>query len=373
MAKTVRYSSTSNKMFYMKKKNYRLKKEVKLFLLIILLSLTIFLSYMSFKNAFSSTNNTNVINYNEKGIADYTVYLKDNTHFDSDILPSGMEYVANIIDTVKMNFNYEIHTTEKLNFNYDYTIDAQLVIKKHNEEGILDTKNYNLVTSDGKDSTKDLFINEVVEINYDDYNAIVNDFKNQYGVSIDSYLVVSLNVSTVGSNNDLDKDLVSDNIMSINVPLSEQTVNVEIPTDTIDNVSYITDYDNVQITNPLFFGLMVMLGLVALIILFIIFKVLYKLFYNGDIYDRTIKKYLREYDRLIVTSRQPDLDEESFANKIRVMSIEELIDAHDSTGSPIIYYEVIPNEKSYFVIIDNSTIYKLTISRVYLENEKNSK
>ncbi len=90
-----------------------------------------------------------------------------------------------------------------------------------------------------------------------------------------------------------------------------------------------------------------------------------------DIYTRTVNKYLREYDRIIITSKQPDLDENNYANKVRVMSIEELIDAHDITKKPIIYYEVIPKEKSYFVIIADDTLYKLTISKVYLENPEN--
>ncbi|MEI3508978.1 MAG: hypothetical protein V8R01_07825 [Bacilli bacterium] len=43
------------------------------------------------------------------------------------------------------------------------------------------------------------------------------------------------------------------------------------------------------------------------------------------------------------------------------------------TKEPIIYYEVIPDEKSYFVIIAGSVLYKLTITRAYLEREQEEK
>ena len=60
----------------------------------------------------------------------------------------------------------------------------------------------------------------------------------------------------------------------------------------------------------------------------------------------------------------------NFENKIRVMSIEELIDVYETTKQPIIYYEVIPGEKSYFIVMNDKTLYKLTITKAWLEKQK---
>ena len=55
------------------------------------------------------------------------------------------------------------------------------------------------------------------------------------------------------------------------------------------------------------------------------------------------------------------------------MSIEELLDVNELTKEPIIFYEVEPNQKSYFIILKDDTLYKLTISRAYLEKEAEEK
>ena len=84
---------------------------------------------------------------------------------------------------------------------------------------------------------------------------------------------------------------------------------------------------------------------------------------KNDIYRAEVDRILKNYDRLIISSSQPSIAESDYKNKVRVMSVEELLDVNEMTKEPIIYYEVIPNEKSYFIILKQDTLYKLTISR----------
>ena len=94
---------------------------------------------------------------------------------------------------------------------------------------------------------------------------------------------------------------------------------------------------------------------------------------KNDIYRKEINRLLKNYDRLIITSSQPSIDESNYKNIITVMTIEELIDVTEISNEPIIYYEVIPNEKSYFIVLKQDTLYKLTITRASLEKQKNEK
>ena len=89
-----------------------------------------------------------------------------------------------------------------------------------------------------------------------------------------------------------------------------------------------------------------------------------------DVYKTTISRILKEYDRAIVTSKSIDSIIEEEHNVIKVESIDELLDAHDTTGQPILYSELVPNDVSCFMILDDKLLYKLIIRRKQLEKEE---
>ena len=47
-----------------------------------------------------------------------------------------------------------------------------------------------------------------------------------------------------------------------------------------------------------------------------------------------------------------------------------MVDASQTLNSPILYYEVIKNEKCFFVIIKDDTMYKYRVSKAYLEKKE---
>lgn len=89
-----------------------------------------------------------------------------------------------------------------------------------------------------------------------------------------------------------------------------------------------------------------------------------------DIYKSTVDRIINEYDRAIVTSKSIESINEDEYNVIEVTNIEELLDAHDSTGQPILYNETIENNVSVFVIVADDILYKLTIDRHELEENE---
>ena len=50
-------------------------------------------------------------------------------------------------------------------------------------------------------------------------------------------------------------------------------------------------------------------------------------------------------------------------------SFDELRDAHDNLGSPIIYNELIPGKLSCFSIIDDNLLYKYTLDAKNLKEK----
>ena len=100
---------------------------------------------------------------------------------------------------------------------------------------------------------------------------------------------------------------------------------------------------------------------------------IYTIFSNmtsPNIYRVTIDKILKEYDRAIVTSNSIDSINVDEYKIIDVTSIEELLDAHDSTGQPILYAEVTPEEVSKFIVVADGILYRLVIDKKKLEDEE---
>ena len=59
-----------------------------------------------------------VINYAEHSNLDYKVYLKSNNFYEDEYLPKDMLYVANLIDKIKIDFNYQFSIEEQINLMF---------------------------------------------------------------------------------------------------------------------------------------------------------------------------------------------------------------------------------------------------------------
>ena len=62
-----------------------------------------------------------------------------------------------------------------------------------------------------------------------------------------------------------------------------------------------------------------------------------------------------------------DIDESKYTNIIYPETFEKLVDASVNEGSPILYYNVLPGQKCFFVIINGDTMYKFRITRWYVD------
>ena len=329
-------------------------------IMLILLLISLFLIILSSVFLKSSMNfKDNFINYNEKGDINYKVYLKDNDYYDEPFLDKDMQYIASLINTINVDFKYEINSSDELSYKYKYKITGDLVItEKNNPSKVLYKNTEILLEETAKEITDSSFvINEDLDINYDKYNEYVVAFQKDYSLSVDSNLVLTLAVETVGENNILVNNFNKNSNLIVSVPLSEHTISITTDLNSLNGSGIIRSTEIVKIDNVMLFVLSISLGLIGLIILISIVYLYLSKNNNNNLYEKEIKNILKNYDRLIVSSKVLDIDENKFQNKVRVTSIEELIDVYETTKQPIIYYEVIPNEKSYFIIINDDTLY----------------
>ena len=310
------------------------------------------------------------VRYNEIGTADYTVYLKDNNYYETDYLKSGMKYVASLIKTINTKFNYEVHSNQNVNYSYNYKITGTLqILDKDNPDKILYSREEDLIPEENQTvSSNNFVINEDVDIDYNKYNNIVSRYKSDYGLSVNAQLVVAMDLKVYGDYDKDDDKIQKDNKLQITIPLSLQTVDITIDTENINNNGTLSTSTGNTITNiP---GFIVAIVLLALCVPgFIQGRKYYKEYKSNNIYNITVDRILREFDRLIVTGTS-SINEKKYQNKFYPQKFSEMVDAAENLNAPILFYEVIPNEKCFFIIVKDDTLYKFRLTRAYLEKEE---
>ena len=366
----VKYFST-DKMYKVKKRKLNQQVVFYIFLAIsfILLGSGMYISIMSFQESGKSIVN----NYSEKGKADYTVYLKENNYYDSKYLKSGMKYVASLINTINTNFNYEIHSEENMNLKYKYKIIGTLQIMDQTDENkVLYTKDEELLKEVTRNTeSNNLVINEDLDIDYDKYNNYVNSYKKDYGLSVNSKLVLTMKIDVLGQEGKEVEELKKNSKLQITIPLSEQTVDISIDTDKIENSDSLVALNNFTIESITGLVIGIVLILIGIIVLFVN-KKRYDDYKAENIYTITVKKILNEYDSIIVNGTVT-VNEKKYNNIVYPEEFGEMVDASINLKTPILYYEVIPGEKCFFVITKGDTLYKFRLTKSYLEREENDK
>lgn len=368
MSKDVKYYSTDKLYKIPKRKRLNLKKW---FCFLSISSIILLLvSLLLIKSSVQLSGKIINVGYSETGNADYKVYLKENGYYDRKFLDSGMQYVANIINTINSRFNYEIHADENMDFTYKYKITGKLIISDPIDTNkILHTKTYNLLEEKEKSiSSNNLVINEEVDIDYDSYNKYVSSYKMDYGLAVDSKLIVTMDINVNGNYKEKKEKLNKTKKLQISIPLNEQTININILSDKINESGNLSSNISTTIKNKVSFVLAI---IVLLISLSGIGLAVYLFLENRkkNIYSITVNKILKDYDRIIVNGNV-ELNENSFPNKIYPETFQEMVDASQILNSPILYYEVIKDEKCFFVIIKDDTMYKYRLTRAYLEKKE---
>lgn len=231
--KMYRMNHFSNRRFNLKTISYCL-----LAFTFIILCTGIFLINLSV----DKDGNSASVGYSESGNADYTVYLKDNTFYDTKYLTSGMQYVASLINTINTKFNYEIHSDNNIDYKYKYRIMGNLQIMDPTDKTkILYTKEETLLSEVEEEINSNNFvINEDVIIDYGKYNNLVNAYKREYGLSVNSELILTMYITVNGVSDISSDNLSKNNKLQISIPLSEQTVDISIDTKTLSNSGYLT-------------------------------------------------------------------------------------------------------------------------------------
>ena len=340
--------------------NVRLARNIIIF--VIAFSLCLLLASKSFEY-----ENTKVIKFRENNTIDYKVYLKENEFYDTPYLDKGMIYVANLIDKIKLTFDYKFDIDEKVNLDFNYKVLGDLVISSVNGATNFFKKTYTLLdTETAKIDDKNVYnLDKDLEIDYDYYNRLANNFRNQYGVDTNSYLKVYLQVDKTGGNDD--NVNIEDSVTSeITIPLSEKAIEINFNSKDTNLIKSITT-DKKLVFDIKIFIVECILFIISAIFLVKSIKLMIRLNGNKSSYDIILEKILREYDRLIVeTTTGIDMNKSHIIN---IDKFQELLDVRDNLKLPIMYYNIASHQKCYFYIKNNNDVYIYYLKAVDLEDK----
>ena len=305
------------------------------------------------------------VSYEEHGNADYKVFLKDNIYYEDKYLDKNMSYIANLIDYISVDYNYKFKADTLFDGEYSYKIRADLEILNAENKTLFFTKKYDLIKEKTFtiENQNEYNIVENIKIDYDHYNSLANGFKSSYGLDTESNLIIYLDLYRNIDQNSINNPNINGNGTSkLTIPLSEKSINIKMDSMEINNKNVITSLDDYYLEDIKY----LIIGIISLIVslyLFIkIVKRLSRLSISPTDYDKTLKKILNQYDRLIVTtSSMPNLEKN---NIIKLKEFVELLDAKDNLHKPIFFIEVTPHQKAYFFIQDDDKIILFTLKNI---------
>lgn len=298
--------------------------------------------------------------YNIDQNLDYKVNLYDNTYIESDYLGMNETYIADLVSSIDLSFNYKFGGSKIVPVKYTYDIKAEINGRytMENEESKVWTKEYVLKekTVKSSDSQTNSEINEPVNIDYSFYNDVVSQFRKELKMPIDASLKVVFNITAETSISD--QGVKDSKSIVVNIPLNQQAFKI---TD-----EYEKDYSNyvypeVEEVDPvnvrkLISG--VCLCVTSILMLVLLFREIFNI-PKKNYYTNTLNKILKEYGDIVVEVINPVNEEEM--DIIEVKSFDEMIDLEEELRIPIMFYEEIEYLKGEFTLVHNNLLYKFVL------------
>lgn len=328
----------------------------------------VLLAIVLFASSISIKARSNML-YNQTSNLDYKVYLKENNYYSEPYLPKNMQYIASLIDSVDITFNYNFSANQSIDYKYTYYVKADIkVTSSEDESKVIYSKTDKLTEPETvvKENSSGFNVNQNIKINYSKYNDLVKAFKSSYAISADSNLVLSFLVDIEDEKGNKIKQEDKDPV-KLTIPLSEQMIDISMDYNEVNNSNNVTVYKDFNISNKVTLVLSIISFIIALI--FVVRQLVFikKTSTKKTIYDVTLSKILREYDRVIVNSKKIiDLNDDV----IDVNSFNELLDVRDNLEKPIIFQELHKGQKSVFIVKTPNETYRYILKLVDLQKEQ---
>lgn len=294
------------------------------------------------------------ITFDEVSTVDYNVCINDEEsgqYYNNSCLDENMEYLTSISERLPVSFRYNVNYSQSVDRELDYYVVSKVVISKEKNGKVLNTIEDVLVDR----TSYSVFGNEAdfvidVDVPFKKYVDYVTNYNSQFDLTSYASLEVIFYV---------DNGISIRKASTLSMPISTATFSVDttIVDNEEQNLNVVDDSWGSLNTSYAVVGLIfVLIGLLGIIRLA---DLVYKAMGTTSLYQRTLDKILREYDKYIVIARgEYSIDQSK--RLVKVSSFGELLDARNTLEKPIVYLKI-NSVKSEFYVEDSETIYKYTM------------
>lgn len=311
-------------------------------------------AFVSYLNLYLSCADI-VVSYKEESDVSYNVCLENNNIYEEPCLKEGMEYLSLLTSAVNSKFFYHVDFSTDIDYDLKYKVVAKTKVLSRDEKKLLFEKEEELIAPKRiAGSSKEININQIVEIDFKKYSNLVENYINTYAEGADALVDVELY---------LIEPKETRKLSSLSIPLASQTFNVSK-----EIISY---SDEVRFKNNYWDDENTLYGIVGTACLLILTFFIYRLtrlvvltVNTKSKYQVELDKILKEYDNYIVSTNEGYTIAED-VKVIKVSSFKELLDARNALNKPIIFTKI-NNVKCEFIVEDESTIYRYVMKEADL-------
>ena len=322
--------------------------------------LVIFIFIIFSISIFLTQNKTKSVKYYEKGNVDYNISLNKNEFFEEETLPANNQYISSIINTINVDFKYDLQMKEQdfNDYKYQYKIEAQTkIIEKTTQNNIYDFKDV-IKEEKGEPEKGKFALDENIAIDYKKYDLMAKKIITAYDLNnIECKTVVTLYVDLLDAND----NVKNTSTIKVNIPLNAKTVNIDVE----NNIDNTEEKDFVKEQPAKTSWIFLIITILLIIIEFInskkLIKDIKKNYSKEEKADIEVKKILKEYGPYIQkVSNGFDFGK---YDMISVENFENLLRIGEIVQSPILMIENETKTKTYFIVITtNSVMYSYEIN-----------
>ena len=318
-------------------------------------------AYLLFDRGFN-LKTKKIVNYQERSALTYRVYLHENDEFKDEYLGMNQRYISEVVDKIKLSFNYSSLFSKDINGYYSYDVVANLYAYLSDNKEQIWKNEYKLIDNKvivlNKNNIKNIAVEDSAIFDYDGCLKDLNSFKSKYNLDVIGYTEVVVTIHENLQFDGIPKVVTDDKHMTVKIPMSQETFRIAVDNDN-NNIDSYYDFSKREKINYMFvifgaFSLSLAISFFALII-----RSITIMFHEKYDYKTQLKKILDEHDDIIVNIKK--FYNRKKYNLVHVDSFDELLDVYNTVHNPISFREVRKNKEALFIILDeeNAWVYRL--------------
>ena len=293
-----------------------------------------------------------VYKYTNKMQTSNLINLKDNEYVKEDEITDEQTYLADLISDIDIGLDYNYVGTKATNMKYNYKIEAVVsaTYKSNNKEYDVLNKIETLKQSEDMEiNDKKISINENIKADYTKYHQMIKNFKQEMGISTDSFLYIRLTVNTKANVDS--KEIENEYVSNYKISLGDKIALIDYKDndEKSESIKYEVAQESVNDINKKDVCISVAVMLIGLSLLRIILKKTEKLKTIRNEFKLELNRIMRSCESKLVEIE--DLKQIDISTATRVKDISQLLKLSDEALVPIYcYIKEEPEQEAYFIV-----------------------